>query len=167
MTGDTIKYLDRVVKFCNRESPDVIIFSGGYTNRKTAPDLSEAEMMHRYVIKRLPLCCLPFYRHVLLEKGSYTTPESVINVAAVIRQCNLLPAENVKFTVFCNTSRSIAVDLLYRRFIGRRPDIEAIDWEMESPELQIVGLLYAWLVSKIPLLVRIHRFFRIRRSMRL
>jgi len=52
LTESMRRYLDRVVSFVERNNVVAIIATGGYTNRKSAPGISEADMMATYLKDR-------------------------------------------------------------------------------------------------------------------
>jgi hypothetical protein len=159
LTPGVEKYLDKVIDFCNRQQADAIIFSGGYTNRATAPRRSEAKTMKAYLLPRLTYSP----QFIFLEEDSYMTPENIKNSAEIIKQEGLLSPEGA-FTVFCEVSRGIIVDIFSRRYIGQKPNIETASWNIDPPGFQILGLMYVWTVSRLPFLGYILRTARIRKS---
>lgn len=156
------EYLDRVVQFANRKEPDCLIFCGGYTQRKSAPGVSEAALLKSYIIPKLkyPPDC------VFLEENSYTIPDNIQYAAARIRSEKLLN-QDTELTIFCEATRALKVDLLVRHFFGRRADIETASWELMLPSKQIISTLYDWAAIKLPLLARYFRNKRLQRAKRI
>lgn len=152
-------YLDRGVMFCNQKRPDCFIFSGGFTQRKTAPGISEARLMNEYVISRLDYSPALIY----LDEDSYTTPDSAQNMAKIIKTDNLVDEKTI-LTVFCEATRALKVDLLIRHFLGRRANIETDSWELMSPQKQIIATLYDWAAINCSPLARYWHNKRLRRA---
>lgn len=151
------EYLDRVVVFCRRRRPDLIIFCGGFTQRKTAPGVSEAGLMAGYVLPKLSGAIA-----YIKETDSYTTPDNAEN-ASRVNYRGLLSKET-DLTVFCEATRALKVDLLIRHFFGRRANIETASWEPMSPAKQILSTVYDLLGIWLPFLARYWRRKRIERS---
>lgn len=156
------EYLDRVVVFCRLLKPDLVVFCGGFTQRKTAPGMSEARLMAGYVLPPLDQVLLPTQLPFLLEEDSYTTPDNA-EKASQINYPGLLSKET-KLTVFCEATRALKVDLLIRHFFGRRANIETASWELMSPSKQILSTVYDLAAIKFPSLARYWRNKRIERS---
>lgn len=147
-------YLDKVLALL-RETPAVIIFCGGYTQRKRFPGLSEAYVMADYVREQVPeLDCY-------IEDDSYTTYENIRNAAEVVRKREWEPDQII---VFCEAQRAPKTDMLVRHFFGRRATIMTDSWELASPVKELVHFAYDWLALKFPILARIARKKRIRRA---
>lgn len=151
-------YLNRVAEFCNKKRPDYLILCGGFTQRKSAPGKSEAQVMEEYL-----LTILEHEPLVIIETHSYTTPDNIANAAERIRACGLLETNTV-ITVFCEATRALKVDLLVRHFIGRRANIETASWELMSPTKQIISTIYDLAAIKFPPLASYFRNKRIRRA---
>lgn len=152
-------YLLRVVRFCNENQPDCLIFCGGFTQQKSAPNTTEAEVMKWYVIQRLKY----EPKFVYMEENSYTTLDNIENAAKSMREDGLL-AEETLLTVFCEATRALKIDLLVRHFIGRRANIETASWDLMSPAKQIVSTLYEWAAIKFSPLARYFRNKRLERA---
>lgn len=152
------KYLDNNVKFANREKPDCLVFCGGFTQRKSAPGVSEAKLMRDYVIPQL--CYTPKY--IFLEENSYTTPDNAQKLATTAAW--YLWTDQIKLTVACEATRALKVDDAIRYYLGRRPNIETSSWELMSPTKQIIATLYDWVAIRFPPLARYFRNQRIRRA---
>ena len=93
-----VPYLERVAAFVNKHNPELVIFCGGYTQRKSAPGVSEAGLMSDYLDHNqviLPGNVTEFRT----EKGSYTTYWNIRNAAAAIRNWVLHHARGEKVRV--------------------------------------------------------------------
>lgn len=153
------KYLDKVAQFANQEKPNCLILCGGFTQRKSAPGISEAALMKSYIIPQLKYA--PDF--VFLEEDSYTSLDN-IQKAAVKVHIKQLMSKETRMTIFCEATRALKVDLLIRHFFGRRADIETASWELMLPQKQIVMTLYDWVAIKSPLLADYFRHKRLQRS---
>ena len=168
-----IPYLERVAAFINRHDPELVIFCGGHTQRKSAPGVSEAGLMSSYLDHDQMV--LPGKRTDFRnEHGSYTTYENIRNAAAAIRNWGFHHArgEKVRITVFCEAQRAPVVDMLARHFMkdlvdkDDHIDIETASWERADPFRQAGNLIRNKLAIKYPFLglaEREHRR-RIRRA---
>jgi hypothetical protein len=156
-------YLDRVIEFCNKHQPKWILLSGGYTQKKSAPGISEAHLMLDYVQPKLT-----YYPGMMfIDDDSYTSPDNIERAVRRIRSYNPKCLEgDLILTVFCEATRALKIDLLVRHFFGRRADIETASWERMAPTKQIISTLYDLAAIKIPLLARYWRWLRIRKSYR-
>ena len=152
-------YLDRVVRFCNENKPDCLILCGGFTQRKSAPCISEAMVMEEYLIPRLNYSSKVMY----MEESSYTALDNIDNAVKTIRR-DALMEDITSLTVFCEATRALKMDLLVRHFLGRRADIETASWELMSPAKQIVSTLYDWAAIKFPPLAHYFRNKRLKRA---
>jgi hypothetical protein len=154
-----IRYLDRVISFCNKHQPDIIIFSGGYTTLQSNPYNSEAGAMREYVIESL----LYSRFNAFLEDESCTSLDNIRLVAAMLRRKELLDRET-KITIFCESGSALAIDILAWHFLRRSVDIETSHWLRESPEQLLLGANITWLCTKIPPLAHLWRWYRKRRA---
>ena len=152
------QYLDNNVEFANRERPDCMVFSGGFTQRKSAPGVSEARLMKDYVIPRL--CYTPKY--ILLEEDSYTTPDNARRLAENAEWFSW--TAQTKLTVACEATRALKVDDAIRYYLGRRTNLVTSSWELMSPTKQIISTLYDWAAIRFTPLARYLRNKRIRRA---
>jgi hypothetical protein len=154
-------YLDRIVQFCNEQQSDCLILCGGFTQRKSAPGMSEARLMKEYILPRLKYS--PSL--VFLEENSYITPDNIKNAAETIRTKDLLNIDlTTKLTVFCEATRALKVDDAIRYCIGRRATIETASWELMSPTKQIISTLYDWATIRFPPLACYLRNQRLKRA---
>ena len=162
-------YLHRLIKFISNESPDFLIFCGGFTQHKTAPGVSEAGLMHDYTdAKNIS----PNLR-VLREKDSFTSFENIKNAAKLIKLGQVfILGPKVRITIFCEATRSANVVMLARHFMKDLVDtvdditVETASWERADPFKQAGNLIYNKLAITFPwlgLAEREHRR-RIRRS---
>ena len=118
LTESMKKYLDLVVSFIKAENVAAIIATGGYTNRKSAPGISEAGIMATY----LKECGVTM--PILLEKTAVTTNENLRSVARITREQQLA---NRRIVIFCDSARSFKVKILARLILGRWPEIRVYE----------------------------------------
>jgi len=150
-------YLDRVVQFFN-DVPSlvypILIFSGGSTQQKSAPGVTEAGMMAEYVTKHSNRRIRP--SDYFVEDTAFTTYDNIARSADWIR--NAIPKvdpvsrcpfdEHSKVTIFCEATRSANVVMLARHFL--LPFVKTIDdirvetdsWERADPFKQVGNLIY-------------------------
>jgi hypothetical protein len=152
------EYLNRVVEFIHKHSPDLIIFCGGLTQRKSAPYISEADLMYDYVVNQLNLrfqYYLPLGT-VCREDTSYTTLGNIEKSAIVLDNYYNNINEKITITIFCEATRSTNVIMLARHFM--LPLVETIDdirvetssWERADPFKQVGNLIYNKLAITYP-----------------
>jgi hypothetical protein len=153
------EYLDRVKRFCDQNHPEVIVFCGGRTQRKTAPGVSEARVMHDYVMPQLSDTPT-----VHLEDDSFTTLDNARLAAELLSKTNMFPFRYDRFTVFSEATRAAEVDMVVRRFFRRRATIETASWEQMAPEKRIASMIWTWLSLRFPSLAEYRRRQRIERS---
>ena len=158
LNNELSMYLDNNVAFANREKPDCLVFCGGFTQRKSAPGVSEAKLMFDYVVPRLS-----YVPHdTLIEQDSYTTQDNAEKLVSKLGL--LLCSARTKLTVACEATRTLKVDLAVRSFLRRRPYLLTTSWELMSPQKQIISTLYDWVAIKFPPLALYFRNKRIRRA---
>lgn len=116
LTEPMKRYLDFVASFVETGNIGSIITTGGYTNRKSAPGVSEAGMMAAYLKERG--VTLP----IILEETAVTTNENLRSVIRIARERRLT---DKRIVVFCDGARSFKVRILARLILGRWPEIRA------------------------------------------
>lgn len=114
LTEPMEKYLDLVVSFAETDSVSAIIATGGYTNRKSTPGISESGIMATRLKERG--VALP----IVLEETAVTTNENLRGVARIAREQKLA---DKRIVVFCDSARSFKVRILARLILGRWPEI--------------------------------------------
>lgn len=156
-------YLDRVVLFFNDIPWFVypqLIFSGGPTQQKTAPGVTEAGLMARYVSKH-PNRRIRFSKF-FKEDMAFTSYDNISRSAELI--CNVLPKaspnrypfDHTSITIFCEATRSANIVMLARHFL--LPFVNSIDditvetasWERADPFKQAGNLIYNKLAITYP-----------------
>src|SRR3989344_6381238 len=141
-------YLPKVVRFVNENAHRLteVICCGGYTQRRTAPGVSEAELMSRYILSHCNRDILSSM--IFIEADSYTSYENSLRAAGRIEQLFKrqdgsggkvhLHRENVHIVHvhFCEATRAANVAMLDRHFISGRAlasyfdiAIETASWE--------------------------------------
>lgn len=109
------RYLQTIVHFIHTHPVEKVILSGGYTNPISAPGISEAAMMRRYLIERVKV-------PIILEEASRTTTENLqhINKLFIIKH----QKKDKTLVVFCDTARKSKVRILGRIIFGFTPKIQ-------------------------------------------
>ena len=108
-------YLDTVLAYARKHKPIAVITTGGFTNQKSAPGVSEATMMKRYL------------EHNGLEAPVYTdetacsTVENLRNSAGLLLQHGL---HQHPVVVFCNRAHAAKVAGLAWLYLTRMPTIK-------------------------------------------
>lgn len=116
---ETMKgYLDSVVRCVETNEVAAVIATGGYTNRKSAPGISEARMMADYLKERG--VAVP----VLLEETAITTNE---NLRSVVRIASEQQLTGIQVVIFCDSARSLKVWILARLILGHWPEIRSYE----------------------------------------
>lgn len=118
LTESVKKYLDSVVLFVAINKVTAIITTGGYTNRKTAPGISEAGMMADY-LKQSGVVA-----PILLEETAVTTNENLRSVIRIAREQQLT---DKRVVVFCDSARSFKVRILARLILGHWPEFRTYE----------------------------------------
>ncbi len=156
-------YLDRVVQFIDGIPSNVIlqtIFTGGPTQQASAPGVTEANLMAKYVLKHINR---RFQGSFYEEDAAFTTYDNISRVAELIR--NTAPDygieaswkyESTKITICCEATRSPNVVMLARHFL--LPFVKSIDditvetasWERANPFRQAGNLIYNKLSITFP-----------------
>jgi len=110
------KYLDNVMHLEGARNVAAIIATGGYTNKKTAPGMSEAMMMTDY-LKRSGSTTVIFQ-----EKAARTTAENLKNVQRMLPYYHLTGR---RIVIFCDEAHKLKVKLLAHFIFGFVPEIRA------------------------------------------
>lgn len=141
-------YLDRVFRFIQTCGAYAVIFCGGFTQKKTAPGVSEAGLMREHIRAD------QFRFNVFTEDDSYTTLENIQKASEIIRR-QLCIADG-RITIFCEATRAATVIMLARHFMGDLVDsidditVETASWERADPFKQAKNLIYNKLAIKYP-----------------
>jgi len=163
-------YLPRVVRFIRKNIPTAVIFCGGFTQKKTAPNVSEAELMYKYVKDTINITI-----SMRTETNSYTTLENLRNAADSIRF--YIPGtfgykkEMIgKITIFCEATRAANVIMLARHFMIDLVEsidditVETASWERADPFKQVYNMIYNRLAIRFPYLAHREHQKRLLRS---
>jgi len=118
LTEPMKKYLDCVAAFVDTNDIATVITTGGYTNRKSAPGISEAGMMAAYLEKQG--VTVP----ILLEETAVTTNENLRSIIRIARERRLA---DKRIIVFCDSARSFKVKILARFILGLWPEIKTYE----------------------------------------
>jgi hypothetical protein len=159
-------YLDRVVQFLNSIPREVVLqllFSGGPTQQKSAPGITEARLMRAYIYKHYhpERDRMGFVSYE--EDTAFTTHDNISKAAEWLRY--LIPDydiatghkfESTKITIFCEATRSATVAMLAGHFllsfVKSIDDItvETASWERADPFRQVGSLIHNKLAIKYP-----------------
>lgn len=106
--NDSIKrYLNDVVSWCYQNPDAIIILSGGFTNQKTMPGVSEAGMMQNYLRKRLVV------NQFILDEKAVLSIDNVRNTA------HMLKGIDRDLTIFCDSIRAVKVWVMGLVYLDR------------------------------------------------
>ena len=118
LTEPIKKYLDLVGSFAMAGNVAAIITTGGYTNRKSAPGVSEAGVMAAY----LKECGVT--TPILLEETAVTTNENLRGIARITREQRVT---NKRVVIFCDNARSLKVKILAWLILGHWLEIKTYE----------------------------------------
>ncbi len=131
-----------------------MIVAGGYTNQRTAPDLSEAELLADYLKK-----CQVF-QPIFLCSDSITTAQN-LKVAKKVIETHQWQKHPI--IIFCDAVRQPKVQILGRIILGKWPAV--ISYNLNSGLLQFVkqtifALPLSVLVQFVPLFEKLELAWR-------
>ena len=118
LTEPIKRYLETVVAYESAYEFEAAIVTGGFTQPKSAPGISEAAMMAGYLESfglKAPL---------ILEERARTTTENLRGVLRVMQEYGLKPE---RIMIFCDSCRALKVRLLARLILGVRPMVVKYD----------------------------------------
>lgn len=161
LTDGLERYLDRVSKFARDWNPDILILSGGFTQRMSFHHVSEARVMEEYLVAKNPKLIYAIVR----DEQAYTTPDNLSNAAQILRDKGVAEGER-EVVIFCDALRALKVAIYAEDHLGQ-VTIETVHLDRSSAKGQIIPTLQAFVARRFPLVDRIHRSLRIRRSQRL
>ena len=118
LTESMKHYLDSVVSFVADNDVEAIIVTGGCTNLKSAPGISEARMMASYLKDcwdKAP---------VFLEEVSVTTNDNLQNVAKILVKESF---SCQRIVLFCSETHAVKVKLLARLILGCWPEVRTYE----------------------------------------
>jgi hypothetical protein len=111
-------YLNAVVSFVEANNVAAVVTTGGCTNRKSAPGISEAGMMAAYLKER------GVETPIILEEAAVTTNENLRSVGQIMHKQHL---DDKQVVVFCDSARSLKVKILARLILGRWPEAKTYE----------------------------------------
>ena len=114
LTEGMRNYLNAVIEFTKTNEVLAIITTGGFTNRRSAPGISEAGMMAKYLITKLSL-------PIILEETARTTAENLKGVKQILQD---RPFGQDHIVIFCDSCRNLKVKLLARFILGFWPEVK-------------------------------------------
>jgi len=120
-----VAYLDHVISFVlAHEKVRAVIVTGGYTNEKSAPGVSEAGMMADYLKEqgiKVP---------IILDETATTTKENLQGIVRIVHE-RVLEVDREQVVIFCDEARSFKVKVLGRLILGYWPKTNTYDLTQE------------------------------------
>jgi len=158
-------YLNRVVKFCREQHPDLVVLCGGPTQQKSFPGKTEAFVMHTYLRGRFEEGLSDWPYRCYLEEESFTTYDNIRGAAGIIRDRGLTLSE---ITIFCEATRALKIARAARHFLGFPPEhgappirIETDSWELMHPFWELLNSVEMELTLRLPVINWFRRWQRI------
>lgn len=111
-------YLNKVVEFVKINNVRAIITSGGKTNRRSAPGISEAGLMADYL--KAQGVTMPVY----LDGEAITTTGNIEGATQYLTKLGMKPEQLV---IFCDSCRSLKVKLITEVLLGCWPTVHTFD----------------------------------------
>lgn len=106
--NDSIKrYLNDVVSWCYQNPDAIVILSGGFTNKKTMPGISEASMMRDYLTKRFVT------NRVILDE------EAILSIDNIRNTAKMLKGIDRDLVVFCDSIRVVKMWIMGLIYLDR------------------------------------------------
>jgi len=114
LTDNLKNYLDKAIKFIKKDKNSIhlVICSGGFTNQKTAPGVSEAMLMAKYLLDHYVRTPLAF------DSLPISTNENVKNIKKFLTKNS---PDQYQITIFCDSSHSLKVKLASLFILGFWP----------------------------------------------
>lgn len=165
LNDEVRRYLEKVTEWIRRERPQLVMPSGGQTQQHTAPGMSEAKLITRYLFDETEI-----EAELHEDRDSFTTYDNVRNAAAAIRKhFKFSGSETIvshcDVTIFCEATRALKVAILARHFFGFPPvKIETVSWELMDPRKELFSTAYDLLSIRIPWLAERWRRKRMERA---
>lgn len=94
-------YAMRIAEGINEEHPDLLVISGGESQKVSHPGMTEAQLLWEMIQPKLM-----DHPHIFLETGALTSLDNVLNVTVMIRAS--IPSEDVaesRIVVACERNR--------------------------------------------------------------
>lgn len=107
LTPEMARYLDKVVLFIQRNPVYMIIVSGGFTNPKTAPGVSEAGMLARELRIRLQARKTE-YTMIIKDEKPIDTKGNLRGIKQICEECRI---KDVPLVIFCDSGHAPKVRL--------------------------------------------------------
>ncbi|MBI2263483.1 YdcF family protein [Candidatus Berkelbacteria bacterium] len=113
LTPEVTYYLEQVVGYLQTHWGILVITTGGFTDPRRAPGVSEAAMMRRYIAQRLLGLKIKehvFGRHILCEEMALTTLDNLRYSREILKEWPGVPV-----TIFCDSIRRFKIGFLANR----------------------------------------------------
>lgn len=162
LTDKLCGYLDYIAGYliANKNDIYLIITSGGCTNKKTAPGVSEAVLVKNYLGEKLRMVKVGLA--FVGEDEAVTTPDNLEFSARLIQELRMpFRDEYFEAVIFCDSIRAFKVRYLAKRLLPGGMGIQVVGYDFRrsvrdkvrqyliTTPLEIVSFyipqLYAWL----------------------
>ena len=168
LTQELKKYLNQVIVWIDEWRPNIVLFSGGFTQRQKAPGVSEAALMREYVLGHVSYTDFT----VAVDEYSYTTLDNIQNATELMASLHYAGEEGgggIEVQIFSEANRRFKVGVLARLAMLSRVkkiEVKSVAWEHGLiPKLKQVISTFAELAAFfIPSLARRFCESRIRRA---
>lgn len=160
LTDDLKNYLQEVAKYVQKNLGNVIVVtSGGFTQKETKPEVSEAGMMMDYLVKS----GVPWFR-IVPETHSQSTIDNLFCTSLIFQRVS--EGIDWRVVIFCDSIRKFKVKVEAKYFYKGDFEVIGIDFNRSLTEK-----LYQWFfATPVELLLfrmdNLRRFFSNYRSER-
>jgi len=151
LTPEVRDYLDRVVAFVKGRINCVIILTGGFTDKRNAPGISEARMMELYLKER------GVTQEIILDETARTTNENITAINRIMHERGYAQCADVD--IFCDWAHQFKVKFA----AGRTSSIPTCHYLTHSVtkgfarvgKQLIIATLLCWIANRIPFFQRL------------
>lgn len=154
------EYLNRVIAYLRGKFIHLIVVSGGFSQRKTSPNKSEAMVMGSY-LKSVTS------RPIIEENESLTTNENLRNTYRLIK-LDIRPNLHL-IVIFCDAIRALKVKIIAEK-VFKGYDIKIETFDLSPPgaaKRQLIASFADVLALYFPLIEVVRRKLRERRVQRI
>jgi hypothetical protein len=144
LTPDLIKYLERVGNYPHltqlqapRSKVSFVVPCGGHTREKSAPALTEADVM-------VSILCAHYRGTIPIfpERDSLTTSQNLRNARKIILRSSISP-ESDELVVFCKATYALKIKFLMNKYFPEYTFyLETFDMGDESPLRVLAGTTF-------------------------
>ena len=148
LTDGLKDYLGYVANMAHQHPEAILFCSGAETNRKTAPGITEAELMQDYLRK------LGVTNQIMLDTSAISTTENIENTRIFLRSANLTRQPRV--IIFCDHARELKIKCIARIILGYWP--ETYTCELTRDALSFIKQIAV--ATPLDILATVSPFFR-------